>query len=166
MNDKLKLILALALNLILKCAQTLRKGLAFEHSLLKLSRLILDCSIEKLKSCKVEVNVPSVLTYLWTKAANFVSSRQLLTMISRYSVGKSVYEDFESGSIKKTKCSRKIKWDKMCNKLRSTMTFFTECPLRKKSCCIKPNFRHACSCCKYHALRKNWGQIFTHGWVW
>ena len=109
MNDKLKLILALALNLILKCAQTLRKGLAFEHSLLKLSRLILDCSIEKLKSCKVEVNVPSVLTYLWTKAANFVSSRQLLTMISRYSVGKSVYEDFESGSIKKTKRSIKIK---------------------------------------------------------
>ena len=64
MNDKLNLVLALALNLILKCAQTLRKGLALEHSLLKLSRLILDCSIEKLKSCKVKVNVPSVLTYL------------------------------------------------------------------------------------------------------
>ena len=67
MNDKLKLVLALALNLILKCAQTLRKGLAFEHSLLKLSRLILDCSIEKLKSCKVEVNVHSVETYLCSK---------------------------------------------------------------------------------------------------
>ena len=123
MNDKLKLILALALNLILKCAQTLRKGLAFEHSLLKLSRLILDCSIEKLKSCKVEVNVPSVLTYLWTKAANFCLVAPTFNddqSVLSWKIGlwgfrirqhqktkRSIkIKPFQKG---KTKCSRKIK---------------------------------------------------------
>ena len=69
MNDKLKLILALALNLILKCAQTLRKGLAFEHSLLKPSLLIF-------------FNVPSVETYPLLKDREFFSSRLFLVEIS------------------------------------------------------------------------------------